>query len=134
MTADTVAAAVEQVESRGQWYAERGCHRGVMQVCTQWAHVPASHLWIPAVNRQEGVRLLRYWRGKSGGDWAFALAAYRCGWGGLHGRCGAGYARRVLALLALAIAVCACDDGAPKPAPADAGVEVVDPYGDGEGP
>ena len=105
-----------------------------MQICTQWAKVPASHLWIPSENRREGVRLLRYWRGKSGGDWAFALAAYRCGWGGLHGRCGAGYARRVLALLALAIAVCACDDGAPKPAPADAGVEVVDPYGDGEGP
>jgi hypothetical protein len=48
------------------------------------------------VNRREGIRLLRYWHGKAHGDWAFALAAYNCGWGGLKGKCGQGYARKVL--------------------------------------
>lgn len=96
MTINTVAAAVEQVESRGQWYAERGCHRGVMQVCSRWAKVPASHLWIPSENRKEGVRLLRYWRGKAHGDWWAAVAAYRCGWGGLSGKCGKKYANAVI--------------------------------------
>jgi hypothetical protein len=96
MTIDTVAAAVEQVESRGQWYAERGDCRGVMQVCARWAHVPPAQLWLPDVNRREGIRLLRYWHGKAHGDWAFALAAYNCGWGGLKGKCGQGYARKVL--------------------------------------
>ena len=96
MTIDTVAVAIEHVESRGQWYAQRGCSRGVMQVCTQWAHVPPAQLWLPDVNRREGKRLLRYWLRKSGGDWSRAIAAYNCGFGGLARGCGVGYARRVL--------------------------------------
>lgn len=97
MTIDTVAAAVEQVESRGEWYAERGCHRGVMQVCTRWAKVAPARLWLPEDNRREGKRLLAYWYRKGGHSWAFALAAYRCGWGGLRGQCGKKYASVVLA-------------------------------------
>lgn len=93
---DAVAAAVEYVESGGQWWARNGCHRGVMQVCTRWAHVPAAWLWYPEVNRAEGRRLLTYWWGKSGHRWAYALAAYNCGWRGLKGKCGTGYARAVL--------------------------------------
>jgi hypothetical protein len=58
---DTVAAAVEVVESRGQWYAKRGCHRGVMQVCTHWSRLPPARLWLPDDNRREGRRLLAYW-------------------------------------------------------------------------
>lgn len=97
MTIDTVAAAVEIVESGGQWYAERGNCRGVMQVCTPWAKVAPSMLWIPEVNRREGLRILSFWYRKSNYDWAFALAAYNCGWNGLEGKCGMGYARKVLA-------------------------------------
>lgn len=96
MNIDTVAAAVEQVESGGQWYAERGCYRGVMQICTRWAHVPPAQLWIPEVNRSEGKRLLRYWLRKADGDWSRGIAAYNCGWGGLARSCGVGYARKVL--------------------------------------
>ena len=96
ITLEAVAAAVETVESRGEWWVQRGCHRGVMQVCTKWSKYPALLLWIPAVNREEGKRLLRYWHGRAKGDWSKALAAYRCGWRGLAVACGAGYARRVL--------------------------------------
>lgn len=92
--------AVELVESRGQWWARSASgHRGVMQIHPRWAHVPAAQLWIPDVNRREGRRLLIYWHGRAHGDWWRALAAYRCGWGGLTGRCGGGYARRVLGVL-----------------------------------
>jgi hypothetical protein len=99
MTVDTIAAAVEVVESRGEWWAQRGCHRGVMQVCTRWAHVPAAQLWLPVANRREGVRLLRYWHAKAGGDWQRALAAYHCGWAGLRDQCGRSYAARVLEVM-----------------------------------
>ena len=98
MTIDTVAAAVEQVESRGEWWAERGRYRGVMQVCTRWSKVPPAQLWIPDINRSEGKRLLLYWYSKSNHDWAYALAAYNCGWGGLAGKCGKGYAAKVLSV------------------------------------
>jgi hypothetical protein len=69
-----------------------------MQVCPKWAHVPRDNLLIPEVNRQEGIRLLRYWHGKSHGDWWATLAGYRCGWNGLRGKCGHKYARAVLKL------------------------------------
>lgn len=131
MTIDTVAAAVEQVESRGEWWAQRGCHRGVMQVCTRWSKLPSARLWIPDDNRREGKRLLAYWYRHSGHDWAYALAAYRCGWAGLRGECGHGYARKVLGLLLLLL--CACDPDKPTPQPRpDAAADVVDPYGDNE--
>lgn len=96
MHIDTVAAAVEQVESRGNPRAVRGCYRGLMQVCTRWAHCTPDELWDPDINRREGKRILGYWLKKAKGDWAFALAAYNCGWAGLRGKCGTGYARRVL--------------------------------------
>lgn len=97
ITLDTVAAAVEVVESQGQWWVEsRAGNRGVMQVHPKWANVTPAMLWIPEVNRAEGRRLLTYWHHQAHGRWAFALAAYNCGWGGLKGKCGKGYARRVL--------------------------------------
>ena len=96
MTIDTVAAAVEQVESGGDPQAVRGCYRGLMQVCTRWAHCKPDELFDPTVNRREGKRILGYWYRKAHGDWAFALAAYNCGWAGLRGECGTAYARRVL--------------------------------------
>lgn len=96
MTIDTVAAAVEVVESGGNPHAVRGCHRGLMQVCTRWAQVDPDLLWDPATNRAEGRRILIYWYGRAHGDWSRALAAYNCGWNGLAGKCGGAYARRVL--------------------------------------
>lgn len=98
MTINTVAAAVEQVESRGEWWAQRGCHRGVMQVCTKWAKILPARLWIPEDNRREGKRLLVYWHNKAHGNWWTALAAYNCGWAGLAGKCGKGYASKVLGI------------------------------------
>lgn len=97
MTIDTVAAAVEVVESGGQWYSvsKSGCV-GVMQVCPQWSKLPRNWLLIPWINRREGTRILFYWYKKSKGKWTYALAAYNCGYGGLKGRCGMGYARKVL--------------------------------------
>ncbi len=59
MDIDTVAAAVEQVESGGNPRAVRGCYRGLMQVCTRWAHCTPDELYNPEINRREGERLLR---------------------------------------------------------------------------
>ena len=98
MTIDTVAAAVEQVESGGNPRAVRGCYRGLMQVCTRWAHCTPDELYNPEINRREGERLLRYWYRQGGNDWSKGLAAYNCGWGGLRGTCGKHYAARVLRL------------------------------------
>jgi hypothetical protein len=69
-----------------------------MQVCTRWARCKPDELYDPEINRREGERLLRYWYRHSHGDWGKALAAYNCGWGGLHGTCGKHYAARVLRL------------------------------------
>lgn len=94
---EVVAQAVEQFESGGQWWAvsRSGCV-GVMQICPKWATVPRNMLLIPEINRQQGIRLLRYWYGKAHGDWWLTLAGYRCGWNGLKGKCGKTYAKRVM--------------------------------------
>lgn len=91
--------AVEHVESRGRWdvVSPSGCV-GIMQVQPRYALVPRWALFLPSVNRAEGARMLAYWHRRSGGDWARALAGYRCGNAGLRGECGDAYARRVLAL------------------------------------
>lgn len=95
-TMDQVATAVEWVESGGNPKAVSGCYRGLMQVCTKWAHCQPDELFNPEINRREGRRILAYWLRKAKGDWAFALGAYNCGWNGLKGKCGTGYARAVL--------------------------------------
>jgi len=96
---ETVAEAVEQLESGGAWWAvsRSGCV-GVMQICPRWADVPRNHLLIPEINRREGIRLLRYWHNKAHGDWWATLAGYRCGWSGLRGKCGHRYAGAVIRL------------------------------------
>ena len=92
-----VAAAVEQVESEGHWWVESSSHCvGVMQVCPKWSERTRAELFDPEVNRHEGRRMIHYWLTKSHHNWHRALAAYNCGWGGLRGKCGGGYARRVL--------------------------------------
>lgn len=95
-----IIEAVEQMESGGHWDVQSpsGCV-GLMQIHPQWSKVPKLLLWAPPLNRAEGARILAYWHAKSGGNWPRALAAYNCGWGGLSGRCGAGYAAAVMRAL-----------------------------------
>jgi len=95
-------AAVEHIESRGAWTAKSsaGCI-GVMQVCPRFSPVkPNWLLWIPVINRAAGAHALSYWHKRAHGNWSLALAAYNCGNAGLRGRCGRGYARRVLSIAA----------------------------------
>lgn len=94
---EQVRQAVEYTESKGQWDAvsSAGCI-GVMQICPRWSRIPKSLLYVPVLNRLEGAKHLHYWYRKARGNWAFALAAYNCGWGGLQGSCGRGYAHVVL--------------------------------------
>jgi soluble lytic murein transglycosylase-like protein len=95
---EAIISAVIWVESRGVPTATHGCYRGLMQVCTRWAHCTPDELYNPEINRREGERLLRYWYRQGGNDWGKALAAYNCGWNGLKGKCGTAYANRVLRL------------------------------------
>ena len=99
-TVEQVADAVETVESGGRWWvvSKSGCI-GLMQICPQWSKVPRDQLLIPEINRQEGIRMIRYWKEKAHGDWWLALAGYRCGWQGLKSRCGHTYARKVMHLV-----------------------------------
>jgi len=91
-----VALVVEQAETRGNPWQRRGCHIGAMQVCWRWSRYPALLLWVPAINRAEGQRLLEHWLRRADGDWRRAIAAYRCGNAGLRLRCGVEYSRWVL--------------------------------------
>lgn len=96
---EPIRAAVEHVESHGHVDAvsQAGCI-GVMQVCPRWSIVSREALFVPEINRLEGARILAYDYNASGGRWRRALAGYLCGNRGLHGKCGASYARRVLAI------------------------------------
>lgn len=95
---EAIISAVIWVESRGVATAVNGCNRGLMQVCTRWAHCTPDQLYDPEINRREGERILRAWLRHAHGDWHRALAAYNCGRRGLDGKCGNTYARRVLRL------------------------------------
>lgn len=92
-----VAAQVEYAESRGNptVVSRDGCV-GLMQINPKWSKYTAEQLKDPAVNRAEGIRLLRYWYRQAKGSWLLTLAAYRCGWGGLKGQCGRGYSRAII--------------------------------------
>jgi soluble lytic murein transglycosylase-like protein len=93
---DQVLAAIEHVESRGNpaVVSRDGCV-GLMQVNPKWSKYTKAQLLDPATNRAEGRRLFLYWHHKAHYHWAFSIAAYRCGWGGLTGKCGTGYAKHV---------------------------------------
>lgn len=99
VTLTQVVVAVEHVESRGNptVVSRDGCV-GLMQINPRWSKYTAEQLKDPETNRSEGRRLLRYWHRQARGSWLLTLAAYRCGWGGLKGRCGTKYARIVLRL------------------------------------
>lgn len=93
---DAIVAAVIHLESRGNpdVVSRDGCV-GLMQVHPRWSHFTHAQLLDPETNKSEGRRLLKYWLRRAHGSWPRALAAYNCGWRGLEGKCGTGYARRV---------------------------------------
>ena len=90
---------VEYVESGHKPFvvSRAGCV-GLMQVCPRYSQVPRLLLFIPAINRAEGCKMLAYWHKRARGNWARALAGYRCGNAGLRGECGKAYARQVLSV------------------------------------
>lgn len=92
--------AIEYTESRGNPKVKNGPTMGLWQVDWHYASRPVrndpSLLYLPAVARNEGRRMLWYWHGKCRGDMSCALAAYNCGYGGISGKCGRGYAKTVL--------------------------------------
>lgn len=92
--------AIEYSESRGVATCRNGPTWGVWQVDHHYAsHVTRRHphlLFLPAIGRAEGRRMMHYWLRKSRGDMRRALAAYQCGYGGLSGKCGQAYASTVL--------------------------------------
>jgi hypothetical protein len=59
---DGLVEAIVHVESRGHTMARNACCSGLMQVARRFSRFPAWALHIPAVNRLEGVRILRRWR------------------------------------------------------------------------
>jgi len=71
--------AIVHVESRGSTMARNACCSGLMQVARRYSRFPAWALHIPAVNRLEGVRILRRWRRRCRGDLTCALRAYATG-------------------------------------------------------
>jgi len=96
---EPIRAAVEYVESRSDPLAVSSCGCvGLMQVCPRWAIVPQQELFDQDTNRMEGARILAYWHKRANGNWRKALAGYRCGNGGLKGKCGRKYAAHVLRL------------------------------------
>jgi len=71
--------AIVHVESRGHTMARNACCSGFMQVARRYARVPSWALHVPAIGRAEGVRILRRWRRRCGGDIECALRAYATG-------------------------------------------------------
>jgi hypothetical protein len=68
-------SAVEWAESRGNWLAVAGTHRGPYQIAERFSRIP-------------------WW---AGGDWHGALRGYRYGYPGVRGERGRQYAASVLA-------------------------------------
>lgn len=88
--------SVEFQESRGEYFVKsNGSCTGLMQVNYHYTAIPRPLLKIPVINRVVGARALRDWKRKSR-NMKYALAAYNCGYRGLDGRCGIGYANTVL--------------------------------------
>ena len=71
--------AIIHVESRGSTLARNACCSGLMQVARRYSQWPSWALHIPAIGRLEGVRILRRWRRRCGGDLTCALRAYATG-------------------------------------------------------
>ena len=72
-------AAITHVESRGNPLARNACCSGLMQVSRRYARVVEPLLYVPAINRLEGWRILTRWRRRCGGRLECALRAYATG-------------------------------------------------------
>ena len=89
--------SVEFQESRGvDSVRDNGYCVGLMQIDRRYSPIQKPFLQIPYLNRIIGVRALRYWYRRAGGDMHHALSGYNCGTAGLKGSCGVGYANSVL--------------------------------------
>jgi len=91
--------AIEYGESRGDTWAKRGPCRGLWQVNPAFASpivrkAPAL-LYTPEVGRAEGRRALAGWVKVCHGDLTCAIRGYKCGYDGVKGLCGKGYAAAV---------------------------------------
>ena len=92
--------AIAQVESgwNAALVSRSGCV-GIYQIMPRYARSDRASLRDPTLGRLEAARQLAAWYRASGrgrhASWFRATAAYNCGWGGLRGTCGTGYARRV---------------------------------------
>lgn len=95
---DKIIDSVEFTESRGEYTVKNnGSCTGLMQVNYHYTTVPRPLLKVPVINRAVGTKMLRDWYHKSGDNMKNTLAAYNCGYGGLRGSCGVGYANMTLA-------------------------------------
>lgn len=94
-------AALVHAESRGVPWVKNGPCMGLWQVNYRFAsplvrRYPAL-LYLPPIGQAEGRLALAYWRRQCRGRMRCALAAYTCGWSGVRGTCGGGYADGILA-------------------------------------
>lgn len=89
--------AVEWAESRGDWLAVAGSHRGPYQIAVRFSRLPWWALHVEPVARIEAWRQLAWWRARAAGDWHGALRGYRHGYAGVRGERGQQYADAVLA-------------------------------------
>mgnify|MGYP003705251839 CR=1 FL=1 len=95
---ENIIDSIEQQESGGNIFVKGNTYcTGLMQIDYRYSPVPRPLLRIPYINRIVGTRAIRYWKRRTG-DINVALAAYNCGWKGLKGQCGTGYAKSVLGM------------------------------------
>lgn len=97
--------AIAQVESgwNPDLVSSSGCV-GIYQLMPRYAAIERARLRDPLLSRMEAARQLLRWyaasaRGHDGRSWFRATAAYNCGWGGLSGKCGTGYAKHVYTVM-----------------------------------
>lgn len=88
-------SAVEWAESRGNWLAVVGTHRGPYQIAERYSRIPWWALHIEPLARLEAQRMLTWWHRRAG-DWPGALRGYRYGFPGVRGERGHDYAAAVL--------------------------------------
>jgi len=90
--------SIEQQESGGNIFVKGNKYcTGLMQIDYRYSPVPRPLLRVPYINRIVGMRAIRYWKRRTG-DISVALAIYNCGWKGMKGECGTGYAKSVLSM------------------------------------
>ena len=90
-----ILSAVAWAESRDNWMAVAGTHRGPYQIAVRHSRIPWWALHVEPVARLEAWRMLTWWHARAG-DWHGALRGYRYGYPGVRGERGQQYAAAVL--------------------------------------